>query len=296
MTLPAPKAPPPVLVAVTRSTLAELLAPDGAAELPRLAERLDAVADALILGTDLLHETSAADADSEGVDPTIAAITLAHHTRSVGLIVAAVPQRDHPYNLARRLASLDHASGGRAGLFIGIEDRQATAGSPWTQADSVVAAADAVTAIRALWRSFPIDAIVGDRQSGLFTESHRIVAIDHRGAFDVAGPLQVPWSPQIWPPVLAWSAEAGGSALTRVADVAVGPENTHVVLHHVGSLAELQRLLSTATELGASPGAPTSLRTRFGLAPADPPTHGRQVYPDPAHRIDDEQKEVFHAR
>ncbi|MBL1120941.1 LLM class flavin-dependent oxidoreductase [Streptomyces sp. 110] len=286
---------------MARSTLGELLSPDGAAELPWLAERLDAVADALLLGVDMVHEPSLspdadADAGGVGIDPTIAAIMLAHHTRRVGLVVAAVVQRDHPYNVARRLASIDHASGGRAGLLIGVEDHRAAAGSPWTRANPVVAAADAVTVIRALWRSFPVDAIVADRESGVFAESHRIVAVDHRGAFDIAGPLQVPWSPQIWPPVLAWSAGTAEPALAQIADVVVGPETTQAVLHQVGSLAELRRLLRTAAEPERSPGNPIPLRTRFGLAPADPPTEGRQAFPDPAHSTDEEDKVVLHAR
>lgn len=287
-----PRVSPPVLVAVTRSTVGELLSPHGATELPRLAERLDAVADALILGVDLVHEPDAsADPDTVGVDPTIAAVTLAHHTNRVGLVIAAVAQRDHPYNLARRLASIDHASGGRAGLLIGVEDHRAVAGSPWTRAHPAAAAADAVTAIRALWRSFPVEAIVGDRASGVYAESHRIVAIDHRGAFEVAGPLQVPSTPQVWPPVLAWSVGAGDPVLAQVADIVIGAEHTPAVLHRVGSLIELRRLLSTAAELAPSPDTPAPLRTRFGLAPVDPPTWGRQVFADPAHRIA-EEKEV----
>lgn len=276
MTLQIPRASRPVLVAVTRSTLARLLDRDGAAALSWVAERLDAVADAVILGVDLVDPDGG---DGAGVDPSIAAITLAHHTRRVGLVVAAAPQRDHPYNLARRIATIDHASAGRAGLLIGGRDDRAAVGSPWTDADPSTAAADAVVAIRELWRSFPVDAIVGDRRSGVFAESHRIVAVDHRGAFDVAGPLQVPWSPQVWPPVLAWS---GGSAtpLASVADLVVGPAEPGVVLHQVAEAAELTDLLAGAPEL--APVGSRLLRARLRLAPADPPTHGRQVFPDPA--------------
>jgi alkanesulfonate monooxygenase SsuD/methylene tetrahydromethanopterin reductase-like flavin-dependent oxidoreductase (luciferase family) len=292
MTPPVPNRSPLVLVTMARSTLAQLLAPHRAAELPRLGRVLDTVADAVVLGADLVQGQDAGEA---GVDPTIAAIALAHHTHRVGLVVAAVPQRDHPYNLARRLASLDYASNGRAGLLIGAHDRRAAAGSPWTSADPVTAAADAVTAIRALWRSFPVDAIVADRESGVFAESHRIVAIDHRGAFNVTGPSQIPWSPQIWPPVLAWAS--GPVALADVADVVIDPADSRVSVHRADGIAQLERLLSTAPR---SLPSPPSLRARFGLAAVNPPTHGRQVFPNPAPNpasgLAEEQKVVLHAR
>jgi alkanesulfonate monooxygenase SsuD/methylene tetrahydromethanopterin reductase-like flavin-dependent oxidoreductase (luciferase family) len=297
MTRSLQTARPLVLVALSRPTLADLLDPGRATELPHISDQLDSTADALILGSDLVLETEPSTSVAPaGIDPTIAAITLAHHTHRVGLIVAAAPHRDHPYNLARRLASIDHASAGRAGLFIGSIDRQATAGSPWTQADPVAAAADAVVALRALWRSFPVDVIIADRDTGVFAESHRILAIDHRGAFDIDGPLQVPWSPQIWPPVLAWSDGAGGSALEQVADVVVGPSSAELTLHAVRDLAELRELLSAAPKLTPSAEDRFPLRARFGLAPADPPAGGRAAFPDPSNSSEEDQKVISHAR
>lgn len=189
------------LVALTRPLLAGLLDPTERDRLRRIAAQLDRKVDAVLLGSELVSdETPSGSPGGLGVEPTIAAITLAHATARVGLVVVAAPQRDHPYNLARRLTTIDHASNGRAGLLIAVRDPAAAAGSPWTDAEPAHAAADAVTALRELWRSFPIDTVIGDRDSGVFAESHRIVAIDHRGAFDVTGPLQVPWSPQVWPP------------------------------------------------------------------------------------------------
>jgi alkanesulfonate monooxygenase SsuD/methylene tetrahydromethanopterin reductase-like flavin-dependent oxidoreductase (luciferase family) len=270
---------PLTVLALTRPLLAELLEPGHADRLSRIAGLLDESVDAVVLGADLVApERAPGPSNTVGVDPTIAAITLAHLTTHVGLIVAAAPHRDHPYNLARRLASIDHASRGRVGLLIGSNDSIAPDGSPWTTSEPGDAAADAVTAIRELWRSFPIDAVVGDREAGLFAESHRIVAVDHRGAFNVTGPLQVPWGPQIWPPVLAWPGVAGPAALA--ADIVVTEHDSRFTLHwptHLGDLGELfADHRSTVVHRG------TTLRERLGLNAASPPTRGRAVFPDPA--------------
>ncbi|ONH35448.1 MULTISPECIES: LLM class flavin-dependent oxidoreductase [Protofrankia] len=181
---------PLVLVVLDRAVLAELLGPRAASRLPHFGERLDAAADAVLLGADPLPAPGPAEADGGvGVDPSVAATVLSHHTRRTGLVVAATVRRDHPYNLARRLTSIDHASGGRIGLLIDPEDPLTPAGSPWTSAEPVAAAADAVVAIRELWRSWPVESVTLDRTAREFTQSQRIVAVDHRGAFDIAGPF-----------------------------------------------------------------------------------------------------------
>jgi alkanesulfonate monooxygenase SsuD/methylene tetrahydromethanopterin reductase-like flavin-dependent oxidoreductase (luciferase family) len=258
-----------ILVAATRQLLAELLDPENADQLPRIAAGLDRSADAILLGVDLVAPQP--NPGTPGIDPTIAAITLAHLTEQVGLIVAAAPHRDHPYNLARRLATIDHASHGRVGLLIADHDASAPAGSPWTTTAPAEAAEDAVVAIRDLLRSFPVDAVVGDKTSGVFAESHRIVAIDHQGAFDITGPLQVPTGPQVWPPVLAWATGAS-------ADLVLSADDVRWPTH----LDDLDQLLS---RLPAVTPIRTTLRDRFGLGAANPPTHGRPVYPDPADKV-----------
>lgn len=272
------------LFALTRPVLAELLAPESAHILPRIADRLDASADALILGADLVPRpgTEAAEAHSEvGIDPTIAAITLAQVTRHVGLIVAAAPQRDHPYNLARRLASIDHASRGRVGVFLGSRDPSAAPGSPWTNAPAAEAVADTVTVLRELWRSFPIDVVIGDRESGVFAESHRILAVDHHGAFDVTGPLQVPSSPQLWPPVLIWSGDAETELAAATADLTVGTDDPRYVIHWPADLTEAEQILAADSSRSNDARTGSTLRTRLGLPPAAPSVGGRPVFPNP---------------
>ncbi|AWK76401.1 nitrilotriacetate monooxygenase (plasmid) [Rhodococcus oxybenzonivorans] len=161
--------------------------------------------DFVVLGGDRLD---AGDASHPTIDATVAATVLARHTTSVGLVVADTPVRDHPFNLARRLGSLDHGSHGRVGWLIG---------SP-----SVDAAVDAVSVVRKLWESWPGDTIIDDAERGIFAESERIVYIDHAGTYSVSGPLNVPEPPQRKPPVF-WRPvnEAGLMTARRTADAVI---------------------------------------------------------------------------
>ena len=49
------------------------------------------------------------------LEPTLTMCAVAAVTRHVGLVPTASTTYNHPYNFARRMASLDHISGGRAG-------------------------------------------------------------------------------------------------------------------------------------------------------------------------------------
>lgn len=192
--------------------------------------------DFLVFGGARLDEVQTA---SSAVDATVAATVLARHTTRVGLVVAAAPFREHPYNLARRIASLDHGSHGRAGWLVGARDYAAPAAGaagPWTAADPIDAAVDAVAVARELWESWPGDSIVGDSARGVFAESDRITHIDHSGAFSVSGPLNVPEPPQEKPAVF-WrpSNAAELAASRRVADVIIFPDE-HAVQSYRESL------------------------------------------------------------
>lgn len=151
---------------------------------------------------------------ARAVDASVAATVFAAATSETPLLVAAAPQRDHPYNLARRVASVDHLSGGRAGVLWGQEDRLApraeagreawggarlTAGAPLGPGTT----RDAARVVAELWQTFPVEAIVGDRATGIYARADLIAHADHTGVFDSAGPLNVPTTPQ-GAPVSAW--------------------------------------------------------------------------------------------
>jgi hypothetical protein len=142
--------------------------------------------------------------------------TLAGATRNGRFLIAAAPQRDHPYNLARRVASLAHLSHGRSGLLIGVRDAYAPEGPKdapaWGGAGlgggallNARTAYDASRAVRALEQSWPHDTIIGDRESGILVQSNRIVHVDLDNSFSIAGPLNAP-EPATGASVIAWYA------------------------------------------------------------------------------------------
>ena len=91
-------------------------------QIHELAQALDASdAACAVIGAERDDTTSQASPSL-----TVRGVLLAPHTRRVGLVVAASPQRDHPFNMARRLASLDRFSAGRAGLMA-LRQHRATA-------------------------------------------------------------------------------------------------------------------------------------------------------------------------
>lgn len=167
--------------------------------------------------------------------------TLAGATRHGRFLITATPQRDHPYNIARRVASLAHLSKGRSGLLIGARDpyaphgagggAPAVAGSTLGQDLPLTAqtAHDAAIAVRALEQSWPYDTIVGDRETGILVESNRIVRVDINNAFSIAGPLNIP-EPPFGPSVLAWHAASAGDlpreGVGQPIDLVLGAQGT----------------------------------------------------------------------
>jgi alkanesulfonate monooxygenase SsuD/methylene tetrahydromethanopterin reductase-like flavin-dependent oxidoreductase (luciferase family) len=157
------------------------------------------------------------------VDSTIAIAALAARAPRTGWLAAAAVHRDHPYNLACRIASADHLSGGRSGLVLGLSDGYAPAGREghevWGGAGltldvpiGVSTTLDAATAIRQLWQSWPYSSIIADRDSRFYARGDQIRHIDHRGVFSIDGPLTVPTTPQ-GAPVLAWRARTATEAV-----------------------------------------------------------------------------------
>jgi hypothetical protein len=218
----------PVGVALTGDHLAALLADRD------LTARLDAAGLAFAIGG--IDRVDGTVPGGRTVESTIAVSVLAARAPRLGWLAAAAVHRDHPYNLARRVASADHLADGRCGLVIGLSDGYAPAGEAegreaWGGASltpgvplGVPTTADAAAAIRDLWLSWPYSSIVADRSTGIYARGEQIVRVDHRGVFNVEGPLTVPTTPQV-APVLAWYARTPEEAAVAgaVAEVVIRP-------------------------------------------------------------------------
>jgi FMN-dependent oxidoreductase (nitrilotriacetate monooxygenase family) len=162
---------------------------------------------------------------------TLAALSMV--TDRIGLIATASTTYNEPYNLARRFASLDHLSGGRAGWNIVTTADQASAENfGLTERPShherYQRAAEFVEVARKLWDSWEDDAIVADPDSGVWAEPGKVHVIDHRGRFfQVRGPLNLSRSPQGHPLLVqAGSSEDGKDFAARHAEAVFTAQQT----------------------------------------------------------------------
>jgi len=185
------------IVGVPDQDLAAAVAqPGGVARLADRIARSGAVA--VVIGADRFDPGRGR---GHRVDPTSAALALGRALPELGLIVATAPTREHPYNVARRVLSLDHVLDGRVGLLVGTRDH----GAP--TAARTHDAAEFAEVVRGLWRTWPLDSIVGDRDAGLFVHAERIRPLDHDGGpegYRVRGPLTTPSSRQGEPVLAVW--------------------------------------------------------------------------------------------
>ncbi len=181
-------------------------------EVAAIAERgtLDAVfiADGLALGRDIGRMPH-----RPPYDPTVLLSYLAGRTERIGLVATVSTSWEEPFNVARRTASLDHLSHGRAAWNVVTTTDPAAAqnfgaGPLAGRQERYERAEEFIDVVVKLWDSWDDDALIGDRGSGRFADADRIRPVDHHGAhFDVAGPLNVHRPPQGRPVIF----QAGGS-------------------------------------------------------------------------------------
>ncbi|HEY0125058.1 MAG TPA: LLM class flavin-dependent oxidoreductase [Rhizobium sp.] len=192
-------------------------------EIARIAERgkLDAVflADLLAIAPDPRV------APMWALDPIPLVSAMAVATRQVGFIVTGSTTFSEPYNLARAILSLDHISGGRVGwnVVTSYDERAAlNFGLPALpqHADRYADAAEFTEVVLGLWDSWEEDALALDTESGIWGDPAKIHALNHQGVrYNVAGPLQVPRSPQGRPLLLqAGSSPQGRDFAARYAE------------------------------------------------------------------------------
>ena len=130
-----------------------------------------------------------------GFDPLELLAALSRSTTRIGLIATASTTYTAPYDLARRLATIDHLSGGRAGWKI-VTTRYAGAAGNFglaahpDPADRYARAEEFVDVVTRLWESWDADAVVADQEKGVWADTDLIRPVDFHGRFfDVSGAL-----------------------------------------------------------------------------------------------------------
>lgn len=158
-------------------------------------------------------------------DPVVLMTALAGHTERIGLVCTATTTFDEPWFVARRFASLDHVSCGRAGWNAVTASNAGDAlnfshAQPVGREQRYARAEEFIDVVRGLWDSWADDAFVQDKASGRFLQPARVRRLDHAGQnFTVAGPLNVPRTPQGQPVVFtAGQSDAGKELAARTAD------------------------------------------------------------------------------
>jgi len=201
------------------------------AELAQIAER--GAFDSLFLADGPALWGHARYRPGGSLEPTVLLTALAAVTSHIGLIATASTTYNDPYNLARRFASLDHISGGRAGWNIVTTASKAAArnfgldDNP-THRERYQRAAEFTDVSLALWDSWEDDAQIGDKAAGIFADPAKIHPVDYQGEyFQVAGPLNVPRSPQGRPLLVqAGSSEDGRDFAARYAEAVFTAQQT----------------------------------------------------------------------
>jgi FMN-dependent oxidoreductase (nitrilotriacetate monooxygenase family) len=185
--------------------------------LARIAER--GRLDSLFLADSPVLWNSIGRRPAGGLEPTVLLTALAAVTEHVGLIATASTTYNEPYNLARRFASLDHISGGRAGWNVvttaGLDAaRNFNLDELPAHADRYARAAEFLDVSFKLWDSWEDDAPLGDKVNGVWGDDSKIHPPEHAGRyFRVAGALNVPRSPQGRPLIVQAGSSADGKEL-----------------------------------------------------------------------------------
>ncbi|TQE91910.1 LLM class flavin-dependent oxidoreductase [Ureibacillus terrenus] len=151
---------------------------------------------------------------------------LAAVTSKIGLVGTVSTTYNEPFNVARKFASLDHLSGGRAGWNVvtsyGIEaaNNFGYKEEP-VHADRYERAEEFVDVAKKLWDSWEDDAIVFDQEHAKFADKEKVHEIRHEGKwFSVTGPLNIARPVQGYPVIVqAGSSEAGKELAARTAEV-----------------------------------------------------------------------------
>jgi len=165
---------------------------------------------------------------------------LAGASERIGLIATGSTTFDAPYHVARRFASLDHISGGRAGwnivttsnpdaaLNFGLDEHM-------EHAERYKRAREFYDVVTGLWDSFADDAFVRDVEQGLYFDPARMHVLDHKGKYlTVRGPLNIARPVQGWPVIVQAGASEDGKQLAA--------ETAEAVFAGGGNLPDGQKL------------------------------------------------------
>jgi FMN-dependent oxidoreductase (nitrilotriacetate monooxygenase family) len=159
-------------------------------------------------------------------EPLTLLAALAMHSSHIGLVATASTTYNEPWHIARKFASIDHLSGGRAAWnavtsWSDLEARNFNRDQHPEHGPRYDRAREFVDVVTGLWDSWEPDAFLRDKAAGVFFDPAKMHVLDHRGPnFQVRGPLTVSTTPQGRPILIqAGSSEGGQELAAATADV-----------------------------------------------------------------------------
>jgi len=183
-------------------------------------------------------------------DPMVILSALASHTEHLGLAFTAAPIQEPPFNFARRVSTLDHASKGRIAWNIVtnalVNGARNLGHDELTEHDERYRWADEyLDVLYKLWEgSWEDDALLQDRETGIHADPSKIHKIHHVSErYRVEGPHLVSPSPQRTPVLFqAGSSEVGRDFAARHAEaqfiIAPDPEHARALIDDTRDLVE----------------------------------------------------------
>jgi FMN-dependent oxidoreductase (nitrilotriacetate monooxygenase family) len=203
-------------------------------------------------------------ATTTSFDPLTLLPALAVVTEHLGLIATASTTYNEPYHIARKFASLDHISGGRAGWNV------VTSGNPHEAMNFGLEehvehetryrrAREFFDVVTGLWDSWADDAFIRDVETGIYFDPEKLHVLDHKGEFlKVRGPLNVARPIQGWPVIVqAGASDAGRQLAAETAEVifAAGGNLTNARAFYADVKGRMEKLGRSRDHLKVLPGA-----------------------------------------
>jgi alkanesulfonate monooxygenase len=163
-------------------------------------------------------------------DPLTLLPVLAMFTEHLGLIATASTTFEPPYTIARRFASLDHISNGRAGWnLVTTSNPDAALNFGLTEHmehdERYRRAREFYDVVTGLWDSWAEDAFVRDVENGVYFDPARMHILDYKGDYlSVRGPLNIARPIQGWPVIVqAGASDAGRQLAAETAEMIFSP-------------------------------------------------------------------------
>jgi len=206
------------------------------------------------------------DSKNAELEPLTLLAAIGACTSRIGLVATASTTYNEPFHIARKYASIDHISGGRAGWNVVTSWSQQEAWNfsrdehlgyekRYERADEFV------DVVKKLWDSWEDDAFIRDKDTGIFYDDSKLHVPNHKGKhFSVRGPLNSARTPQGRPIIVqAGAAEAGREIAAKNADVVYTASYDILVAkkYYVDLKGRLKKYGRTADQLLILPGLTT---------------------------------------